>query len=153
MATTLSRRIGSMSLAVAITSLTGLRAQTLRTLTASGEPETPVRSACGTPIFKPASSPPSGPVVFIISLCFEPDHSRSRFPPETYLHQIHLRPSRPSQADWVPYDESAERAIFEDYRRLWDNLSLASLSIDVHDYRFENGVIGKIVTYHITERS
>src|SRR5262245_42066195 len=133
MATTLSRRIGSLSLAVAITGLTGLRAQTLRTLTAGGEPETPVRSACGTPIFKPASSPPSGPVVFIISLCFEPDHSRSRFPPETYLHHIHLKPSAPSKGQWTSYDESAERAIFEDYRRLWDNLSLARIAIDVHD--------------------
>src|SRR5262245_16680447 len=146
MATTLARRIGSLSLAVAITGLTGLRAQTLRTLTASGEPETPVRSACGQPIFKPASSPQSGPVVFIVSLCFEPDHSRSRFPPDTYLQHIHLKPSAPSRGQWISYDESAERAIFEDYRRLLDNLSLASLSIDIHDYRFENGVVGKIVT-------
>jgi hypothetical protein len=134
--------------------LVGLRAQTLRTLKASDAAEGSVRSVCGGgPIFKPASLPPSGPVVFLVALCPEPVASKWRVPPETYLHQIHLRASRPSQGEWVPYDEGAERAIFEDYRRLWDNLSLADLSIDVTDYHFENGVIGKIVSYHITERT
>jgi hypothetical protein len=103
------------------------------------------------PFFGRASAPPSGPVVFVIALCPEPAGSEWRFPPETYLHQIHLRGSTPSQGKWVPYDESAERTIFEDYRRLWENLSLADLSIEVDDYRFENGVIGKVVSYHITE--
>jgi hypothetical protein len=143
-------------LALAITSLASLRAQTLRTLTASGQGQVANRSLCGgAPIFKPPTLPSSssGSVVFLIAICFEPAGYQSPFPPEKYLHEIHLRASRPSQGEWTPYDENAERAIFEDYRRLWDNNSLAGLSIDIRDYRFANGVIGKIVSYHITERS
>jgi hypothetical protein len=32
------------------------------------------------------------------------------------------------------------------------NHLLAELSVDIRDYRFSNGVIGKLVTYNITER-
>jgi hypothetical protein len=150
----LMRRTMWLSVAITVASLAVLRAQTLRTLTADGHEETPVRSVCGgMPIFKPASQPPSGPVVFLVALCFDPTGSQPRLPPEEYLHQIHLRRSTPSQSDWVPYDESAERAIFEDYRRLTDHAALAAVSVDVSDYRFANGVIGKIVSYHLTEKN
>ena len=47
---------------------------------------------------------------------------------------------------------AVDRAIFEDYQRLWNNNALADLSIDIRDFAFSNGVIGKLVTYDITER-
>ena len=54
---------------------------------------------------------------------------------------------------WVPYNSAAERVIFEDFQRLWANHKLSELSVDIRDYRFSNGVIGKLVTYNITERN
>jgi len=47
----------------------------------------------------------------------------------------------------------AERQILDDFQRLRSNHALDSVSIEVRDYRFSNGVIGKLVTYHIKERS
>jgi hypothetical protein len=64
-----------------------------------------------------------------------------------------LKPSRPSQGFWTPYDSAAEQVILEDFQRLWNNLPLADLSIDIRDFQFSNGVIGKLVTYNITERN
>ena len=43
--------------------------------------------------------------------------------------------------------------ILEDYQRLWNNNELANLSIDIRDFQFSNGVIGKLVAYNITERN
>ena len=51
----------------------------------------------------------------------------------------------------MPYDETTERVILEDSQRLQKKYSLAGLSIDIRDYPFSNGVIGKVVTYTITD--
>jgi hypothetical protein len=64
-----------------------------------------------------------------------------------------LKPSRPSQGLWTPYDSAAEQVILEDFQRLWNHFPLADLSIDIRDFAFSNGVIGKLVTYNITERN
>ncbi len=40
----------------------------------------------------------------------------------------------------------------DDFKRVWDQGFLDDLSIEVDDYTFSNGVIGKIVTYHMEER-
>jgi hypothetical protein len=95
----------------------------------------------------------SGPVVFLLSLCFEPQGAQSRFPPEHYTHDIHLNLSSPSQGRWIPYDAATEKVILEDYQRIWSNNALANLSIEVRDFLFSNGVIGKVVVYNITERN
>jgi hypothetical protein len=42
--------------------------------------------------------------------------------------------------------------ILEDFERLWSNHVLDHLSVDIRDYRFSNGMIGKLVTYNIKER-
>jgi hypothetical protein len=63
-----------------------------------------------------------------------------------------LKPSRPSQGQWTPYDSAAEQMILEDFQRLWTHFALADLSIDIRDFQFSNGVIGKVVIYDITER-
>jgi len=139
--------------ALVVGGFAGLQAQTLKTLTAVSQESLAEPRLCGgNPIVKPASLPSSGPVVFLIEICMEPVGYQSRFSPEKYLHLIHLRPSKPTQGEWVPFDESAERVIFEDYRRLLGDGALTALSIDVRDYRFANGAVGKVVSYHLTER-
>jgi hypothetical protein len=92
------------------------------------------------------------PIVYMIAPCFERQRGAARVPPADYLRDIQLPPSRPSQGLWVPYNSAAERVIFDDFQRLWANHLLAELSVDIRDYRFSNGVIGKLVTYNITER-
>jgi hypothetical protein len=152
MASTLIHRLGLFCLAPTILLSASLQAQALKTLTANAQ-ERPA-TACGPGPFQPATLPPStsGPVVYLIALCFEPQGYRSPFP-EKYLQDIHLKPSSPSRGMWTPYDAAAEKAIFEDYQRIWNNNALANLSIDIRDLRFPNGVIGKIVTYSITEKN
>jgi hypothetical protein len=155
----LNRRIGLSCLAWTILWTTSPRAQALRTLTANAQ-EQPATglSMCGQarprlPSSIPQALPPSGPVVYLLSLCFEPQGSQSRFPPEHYLRDIRLKPSRPSLAEWTPYDAAVENVILEDYQRIWKNNALANLSIDIRDFKFSNGVIGKLVIYNITERN
>jgi outer membrane protein insertion porin family len=109
---------------------------------------------CGQPVPPPAKLPPagSGPVVYFLGLCFSTQGNVSVVEPETYLHHVQLRPSRPSQDEWVMFDECAERMILADFRRLWDTKFLEDLRVEAIDYRFANGVIGKVVTYHLEER-
>lgn len=109
---------------------------------------------CGLPVPLPAKLPPadSGPVVYTLAPCFERQGGASVIEPQTYLYYIKLRPSRPSADVWVPYNEETERTLVEDFRSLWNTNFLDDLSVEVTDYVFENGVVGKMVTYHIEER-
>lgn len=156
MARTLARHVGVLCLALTIPATVSPQAQALRTLTASSQGQPVAASSiCGIAAPLPRALPPStsGPVVYLISPCFERQGGRTRLQPETYLREIHLKPSRPSQGFWTPYDSAAEQVILEDFQRLWNNLPLADLSIDIRDFQFSNGVIGKLVTYNITERN
>ena len=72
--------------------------------------------------------------------------------PQTYLYYIQTRPSRPSAGTWVPWNDETEKSVLEDFKRLWATNFLDDLSIEVHDYPFSNGVVGKLVTYHMEER-
>jgi outer membrane protein insertion porin family len=118
--------------------------------TAIGEAAT----ICGQPVPSPRALPPanSGPVVYLIAPCFEAQGNTYMVEPQTYLYYIQLKSSQPSQGIWVPYDEGAERTILDDFRRLWATNFLDNLSIDVKDYTFSNGVVGKLVTYNLEER-
>lgn len=111
-------------------------------------------TVCGIEVAPPARMPPNGspPVVYLIGPCFLKQGGASVIDANTYLYYIQLRPSQPSAGRWVPYDETAEKTILEDFRRLWATNFLDDLSIEVGDYTFPNGVIGKIVTYHMEER-
>jgi outer membrane protein insertion porin family len=110
---------------------------------------------CGQPVPPPAALPPegSGPLVYVMGLCFSAQGNQSAVEPETYLYYLRMRPSRPSQRDWVPYDDAAKDTIKEDFRRLWATGFLDDLRVEATDYRFANGVDGKIVTWHIEERA
>jgi hypothetical protein len=131
------------------------RAQGLRGLSTSSTSPAESSTICGTAVPAPSVLPPAGtgPVLYYLAPCFEGQGNRSRVEPETYLKDIHLQLSRPSQGFWVPYDAATERVIFEDFERLWSLHALDDLSVEIRDYRFSNGVIGKLVTYHIKERN
>ena len=129
-------------------------AQQLRGLSGRGDAQTST-SLCGFSVDPPAALPPStvGPVVYQLAPCFEHQGQRSRLPASVYMRDIELQPSRPSDGVWVPYDKGAERVILADFQRLWTNHVLADLSVEVLDYKFSNGVVGKLVAYHITEEN
>jgi outer membrane protein insertion porin family len=60
--------------------------------------------------------------------------------------------SVPSLGRWVTYDDKVEQVILADFKRLWATNFLDDLSIDVQDYKFANGVVGKLVVYDMEER-
>jgi outer membrane protein insertion porin family len=117
---------------------------------ATGAPAT----ICGQQVPPPRNLPPanSGPVVYLIAPCWEAQGNVYLVEPATYLYYIHLQSSRPSENVWVPWTEQSEQTILEDFRRLWATNFLDDLKIEVDDYTFANGVVGKLVTYNFEER-
>ncbi|MGE5359947.1 MAG: outer membrane protein assembly factor [Bacteroidales bacterium] len=111
-------------------------------------------SVCGVQIPAPSRLPPEGskPVVYQLLLCFPKQQNRSVIEANTYLYYIQAPRSRPSSNEWAPYDEKVEKTLLEDFKRLWSTNFLDDLSIDVLDYPFSNGVVGKIVVYNMEER-
>jgi outer membrane protein insertion porin family len=109
---------------------------------------------CGQPIPAPAALPPagSGPVVYLIAPCWEAQGNQTLIEPQTYLYYIQLKGSRPSEGVWTPYDETTDKTILEDFRRLWATNFLDNLWIEKQEYRFSNGVIGELITYNMEER-
>jgi outer membrane protein insertion porin family len=117
---------------------------------ATGNPTT----ICGQAIQPPSALPPanSGPVIWLIAPCFEAQGNVTLVDPATYLYYIGLRASQPSQGVWVPWTDDSEKTILDDFRRLWATNFLDDLEIDVQDYTFSNGVVGKVVVYNLEER-
>jgi outer membrane protein insertion porin family len=117
-----------------------------------GADESP--TLCGQRVAPPAALPPAdgGPVVYVMGVCFPTQGNVSAIEPETYLYYIQLRPSLPSQGQWIPYDESIQDVMRADFRRLWDTGFLEDLRVEVDDYVFSNGVVGKLVSYVMEER-
>ena len=115
-----------------------------------------VGSVCGQPVPEPARLPPadSPPVVYLIWPCFQKQGGSPYIEANTYLYymQMDARVSLPSAGKWVPWDDSMEQVIIEEFRTLWATNFLDDLSIEVVDYRFSNGVIGKIIVYDMEER-
>ena len=126
-----------------------------QTRTDTASPQTADQATlCGQAVPPPTRLPPSdrGPVVYFLGLCFSAQGNVSAIDPETYMFYIRLRPSRPSQDDWVPYNNDTIAIVREDFRRLWDTQFLDDISIEANDYVFANGVVGKVITYHLEER-
>jgi len=119
---------------------------------AAAQPSPDQSTVCGQPVPPPKTLPPAGfgPVVFQIVPCFEKQGGFPVVEANTYLYYIQMRPSQTGK--WVPYDESAEQVIREDFKRLWATNFLDDLSIEVKDYVFSNGVIGKMIVYNMEER-
>jgi outer membrane protein insertion porin family len=120
-------------------------------------PPAPISSStriCGQDVAPPVNLPPagSGPVLYLYAPCFEEQGGASVIEPETYLYYMHLKPSLPTQNQWTPWDEEAEKTVHDDFVRLWGTNFLENLWIESQDYMFSNGVVGKLITYHMEER-
>ena len=104
----------------------------------------------------PAALPPagSGPVVYFITVCFPNQGNQPLVEPQTYLYYMQSPDliSLPSQNIWKPYNEAAEQTIIGDHKRLWATNFLDDLKIEVLDFPFSNGVVGKVVVYQLEER-
>ena len=85
-------------------------------------------------------------------LCFEKQGGYSVIEPNTYVYYIQLHGSRPSLNEWIRYDDSAQQAAINDFKRLWATNFLDDLAIEAHDVRYSNGVIGKVLVYNMEER-
>lgn len=90
--------------------------------------------------------------MYLVAPCFEAQGNAALVDIQTYLYYIQLRGSRPSQNEWVPYNDETEKTILDDFKRLWATNFLDNLSIESEDYRFSNGVVGKLITYQLEER-
>jgi outer membrane protein insertion porin family len=116
----------------------------------------PYKSQCGNFLGSPAAQPPtgSGAVMLAMEVCFDKQPNGPVVPVDTYTYYIQVRPlmSAPSAGKWIPYTTAVEQTMRDDFKRLWDQGFLDDLSIEVTDYVFPNGVIGKFATYHLEER-
>ena len=114
------------------------------------------QTVCGLPIPEPVRMPPanSGPVVFQVVPCFQKQGGYSVIDASTYLYYIEMtrNVSSPTNNRWVPYDEKTEQVMLGDFKRLWATNFLDDLAVDVQDYKFANGVVGKLVVYDMEER-
>jgi outer membrane protein insertion porin family len=128
---------------------------------ATQAPQAPAPSAgsqtvCGQPVPPPARLPPagSGPVVYLVVPCFQKQGGSSTVEPQTYLYYLELKNnvSVPSQNKWVPYDDKIDQIAIADFKRLMATNFLDDLSVDVQDYKFSNGVVGKMIVYDMEER-
>lgn len=118
------------------------------------QPAMPPVTVCGQQR-APSAQPPAGsrPVVLFIAPCFAAQGGTSVIDPQTYVYYIQLKTSQPSQGIWIPYDDSSEKIIHDDFNRLLGTNFLDNLSIELApDYVFPNGTIGKVVLYNMEER-
>jgi len=100
------------------------------------------------PVLKlpPADSPA---LLRSIELRFPTQGNLSVIEPQTYLYYVETRPSRSSDGVWTPFDE---KAILEDFKRLWATKFLDNIWVEVGDAPYENGVVGKRVVFNLEER-
>jgi len=119
-------------------------------------PQLSPKTVCGLPIPEPARQPPpdSKPIVYLVVPCFEKQGGSPVVEANTYLYYMEMKNhvSVPSLGRWVTYDDKVEQVILADFKRLWATNFLDDLSIDVQDYKFANGVVGKLVVYDMEER-
>jgi outer membrane protein insertion porin family len=115
-----------------------------------------IPSRCGQIYPAPAAEPPNGttPVVLAFEVCFGKEGQAPVIPIETYIYYIRVQGliSAPSRGNWVPYTDAVQQTMRDDFKRLWDQGFLDNLSIEVNDYAFPNGTVGKVVTYNMEER-
>ena len=105
----------------------------------------------------PAAQPPedSPPLVRTLELNFDSQGGVAGVDLETYLYHMEIKNhvSAPSQGRWVPYTDAIEQILVEDFRRMWDTGFLDDLLIDVIDQPYDNGVVGKHITFRFEERA
>jgi hypothetical protein len=97
------------------------------------------------------------PVVLSLELCFrnrEGDGAQPMHPTSVYLPAINVwrSVSAPSRREWTPFSAQVDHIIGEDINRLNGLDAVQRASVEVRDYTFPNGVVGKVIVYHIEER-
>jgi outer membrane protein insertion porin family len=109
---------------------------------------------CNQTVPEPARLPPasSPPVLTAVMLCFEKQGGSPVVEANTYLYYMQAKGSRPSLNEWIPYNESVQQIGLSDFKRLWATNFLDDLQIEVHDVRYANGVLGKVLVYNMEER-
>jgi outer membrane protein insertion porin family len=124
--------------------------------TGQAAPTLAPQTVCTYPIPPPASLPPAGsaPVVYLVVPCFQKQGGSPVVESNTYLYYIEMKNhvSVPSANKWVLYDDKIEAVVLADFKRLWATNFLDDIAIDVQDYKFSNGVIGKMIVYDMEER-
>lgn len=97
----------------------------------------------------PANSPP---LMRRLEYRFPAQDNRSLRFVRTYVLQAETwsHVSVPSRDRWVSYGE-AEPVILDDAERFWKSGQFESLWVDVVDRPFENGVVGRVVTFNFVE--
>jgi outer membrane protein insertion porin family len=119
-------------------------------------PAARTQTVCGQPVPVPRTLPPAGspPVVYQVVPCFEKQGGFPVVEANTYLYYIEMksRLSNSQTGKWVPYNDSIDQVIREDFKRLWATNFLDDLSIRTEDYVFSNGVVGKMIVYDMEER-
>jgi outer membrane protein insertion porin family len=122
-------------------------------------PKLSTQTVCGQPVPEPSRLPPAGsaPVVYLIVPCFQKQGGSSTVEPQTYLYYLEMKnhvsvPSSGTTGLWVLYDEKIEQVAIADFKRLMATNFLDDLAVDVQDYKFSNGVIGKMIVYDMEER-
>ena len=102
-----------------------------------------------------ALPPPDSPPLFTtIELRFPNQGNVSSVEGQTYLYYMEIDDyvSLPSQGRWTPFDETVERVLIEDFKRLWATEFLTDLSIEIIDDPYPNGVPGKRAVFLMEER-
>ena len=116
----------------------------------------PVPSGCEQALSAPVAEPSanSGPVVLALEICFPGRQSGTQAFADTYARQIRVAwsLSKPSRGVWTPFTAEVERIVSEDLNRLRALDVVEDATATFTDYRFPNGVVGKVITYHISER-
>ena len=130
--------------------------------TVSGTPLPLPATVCGLTVPVPADDagnpalPPAGtpPVVYALMPCFAAQGGAAVVDPATYVFYMQLSQhvSIPKDKKWVPFTDDIEQVILGDFKRLWATTFLDNLSIEVVDVALGNGVVGKLVVYHMEER-
>jgi hypothetical protein len=117
------------------------------------------KTVCGTELRAPEHirvTPPAG-LTFIWQWepCFPSQGNQTSIEPETYQYYVKFDElvSRPSAGIWSPWNEQAEEVAKADFITLMrDTTFLDDLRIEVNDFVFPNGAVGKIVSYIGEER-
>lgn len=111
----------------------------------------PIVSACRNPLPAPVAQPPARtlPVLLFIEICFVPLKMKGE---EVFRH-VHLARfvSQPSRGQWTIFSEDLEQTIEEDVARLNQDPNIDDARVEMNEYVFPNGVIGKTIAYHVLE--
>jgi len=111
--------------------------------------QTPAAAAAQAPRRQPPAG--SGPVIRQTEIRFHPVNE-SIIEPQTYLYYIQTPFTRESEGVFVPFNETTEKSLLDDFKRLWATSFLDNLWIETLDEPYDNGVVGKRVIYHMEER-